>query len=215
MVLVAWIASARAAPASHDAIAQPTVPERAAHEAACAPAGDAMIVNGVVQAPDCALGPTADLEPYHGVRCGMIVVVYAFFYGIFLLCWAAFVAGRAGLVKRYPPQPVSLLVAEGVTTRQLRWYALWATMQVVGVIGLSAADSDGLAIMLAPFAFTTLVRLALARRVRRMLERADTTAARHGRWLVVTSPDASAKLWASNQDFVQAARAGIPRSIAR
>ncbi|HEU4613424.1 MAG TPA: hypothetical protein VFS15_15135, partial [Kofleriaceae bacterium] len=55
MVLVAWIASARAAPASHDAIAQPTVPERAAHEAACAPAGDAMIVNGVVQAPGCAL----------------------------------------------------------------------------------------------------------------------------------------------------------------
>jgi hypothetical protein len=148
-------------------------------------------------------------------RCGEIVVVYAFLYGIFLLCWAAFVAGRAGLVKRYPPEPVPLLVAECVTTRQLRWYALWAAMQVVGVIGLSAADSDGLAIMLAPFAFTTLVRLALARRVRRMLERAGTTAARHGRWLVVTSPDGSAKLWASNQDFVQAARAGIPRSIAR
>ncbi len=148
-------------------------------------------------------------------RCGEIYVFYAFFYFIFLLCWAAFVAGRGGLVKRYPPEPVSLLVAEGVTTRQLRWYALWAAMQVVGLIGLSAADADGLAVMLAPFAFTTLVRLALARRVRRLLERPDTTAARHGRWLVVTARDGRAKLWASNQDYVQAARAAIPQSIAR
>ncbi len=148
-------------------------------------------------------------------RCGQILVLYAFFYGLFLLCWAAFVAGRAGLAKRYPPVPVSLLVAESVTTRQLRWYALWAAMQMVGVIGLAAADYEGIAIMLAPFAVATLVRLALAHRVRRLLERPGATAVRRGRWLVVASVDGGAKLLASNRKFVQAARAAIPKSIAR
>lgn len=135
--------------------------------------------------------------------------------GLALIGGLVFLAVRRASKKYGPGEPLSLLVAEGVTRRLLRWFVLWSAMQIAAVLGLFAAGATALPVGIAAATTVTLLRIANARRLLRLLDRPGALAVRRGRKLTVVAGTASASLRASNQDFVQAERAAIPTTIAR
>jgi hypothetical protein len=120
---------------------------------------------------------------------------------------------RRVTAKRHPAEPVSLLEAEAVARRLIRWQVIWSAMLIAATIGVVYRVDDDLWIVFAPFLFSALGKLFLHHRALRLLDTPDTDAARRGNWLVVTSLRDSVMVRASDSDFVQARREAVPRSI--
>jgi hypothetical protein len=160
----------------------------------------------------CSLGSEYP-ERHH--RCGTIFIAY-FVIGIpilFVLLLVLLVRGT--VAKRHVAEELSRLVADGVVRRLLRWNVVWAAMLVGGAIGMNAAGSDAIPAGLSVLIMTALYRLHRTRQIQRMLEHPAAVATRRGPWLFVETPERVSKLRASNADFEQAKRTGVPTSIAR
>lgn len=165
--------------------------------------------------PDVRLRCSGSAEPHVRHDHGFGIVLGVFSYLLFLLGWVIFLLVRTARAKRYPAEDISRLVAECVAGRMQRWYAVWTAILVAGGIGLHAAGSTIVPLLLTPFVLAALIRLHQARKISRMLEHPGAVATRRAVWLFVQTPDDIAKLRASRSDFEQAKRAGVPTSIAR
>jgi hypothetical protein len=142
---------------------------------------------------------------------GMLVAFYMFFF----LGWMTLHGVHSGRMLTYPIEPIGRLVAEGVAQRMRRWYMTSTALLVLGSVGLYTAGVTIVPWLVPPFALAAVVRLVRARRLQRLLEHPQAVTVRRENWLGVQTPDARAKLRASNADFVEAARSGIPRSEVR
>jgi hypothetical protein len=147
----------------------------------------------------------------YGDRAGILIGCYV----LFLLGWMTLVGVRGGRMLTYPVEPIGRLIAEGVAHRMLRWYVTSTAMLVLGSVGLYAAGASAAPWVLAPLGVAAIVRLLRARRLQRLLEDPQAVTVRREKWLVVQTPGEMAKLRATNADFVEAARSGIPRSEVR
>ena len=146
---------------------------------------------------------------------GMELIALLFFYGLGFIVWLIVIAVRRELARKQLPEDVPMLVAEEVVRRNVRWLAIWCGMLTFATVGLHYARSEMLPLMIGPIAIVNILRLVLAHRVVRALDREEASAVRLGRWLCVKTLRGSYLLRADDMDFVASRRASVPRSIAR
>lgn len=152
-------------------------------------------------------------EHHHGH--GFEILFLLMLYPAGLIAWLVIVLVRRASLKRHVAEPVSLLAAEHVTRRLLRWQIIWSAMLLAGTLLSVAYIDDDYWIFFAPFLFSAFGQLFLQRRVLTLLERPEADAARRGPWLVVTTLKDSGAVRAADIDFIVARKRGIPTSTVR
>src|SRR6185295_1197302 len=166
---------------------------------------------------DCTGGGYGHYDHHHRGH-GMEILFFMFFYVIGLVTWLIVLLIRRLVAKRSLAEPVTLLLAEELVRRLMRWQVIWSSILLVAIIALLSVrkeDTQILAMALGPFALASLARLFFQRRAQSLLGRPEATAVRHGSWLDVTSSVDSILLRASDMDFVVARRRSIPTSVAQ
>jgi hypothetical protein len=144
---------------------------------------------------------------------GFEILFLLLLYPMGLIAWLVIVLVRRASVKREPAEPLSLLAAEEVVRRLIRWQVIWSAMLIAGAIGITVGIDKDYGIFVAPWLFSSFGQLFLQRSALQLLDRPETDAARRGRWLVVTTLKSSVTVRASDIDFVVGNRRGIPTSV--
>ncbi len=155
---------------------------------------------------------------HHHRGHGYEILALLFFWFVFVVAWALIVAIRRLTAKRTPAEPVAHLEAEEVVRRMTRWLFVWSAMLLASMIGLHSLGKETTSIYafcLFPFTVSAIGRLWIAHRARRLLDKPEADAVRHGRWLCVTTLRDSVLLRAEDIDFVVARHRSIPRSVVK
>jgi hypothetical protein len=163
----------------------------------------------------CRFGAYGGAEHEHHRRHGhgFEILLFIFVIPAMLISWIVIVIIRRLTAKRQPAQPISLLAAEEVVRRLLRWQAIWTAIVVTATLAATYGVDDDMWILFVPWLFSTFCKLLLQRRAQRLLDRPETDALRRGPWLVVTSLRDSVMVRASDSDFVAGNRRAIPTSV--
>lgn len=159
-------------------------------------------------------GPDAIDDDSHHHGHGFALLFLFLMYPLGLIAWLVIVLVRRAAVRREPAEPISLLEAEEVTRRLLRWQVIWSALLLLATLAVVARVDDDFWILFAPWLFSAFGKLFLQRRALRLLDRPEADAARRGRWLVVTSLQSSALVRAADIDFVVAKKRAVPTSTA-
>jgi hypothetical protein len=152
-------------------------------------------------------------EHHHGHGFEILFLLMLFPAG--LIAWLVVVLVRRASIKRQLAEPLSLLAAEAVVRRLLRWQIVWSVMLLAGTLLTVAYIDDDYWIFFAPFLFSSFGQVFLQRRALSLLDRPEADAARRGQWLVVTTLKDSAAVRAADIDFVVANKRGIPTSVVK
>lgn len=136
-------------------------------------------------------------------------------YIIGLVAWILVLAVRGGGARSTPGERITILAAEEVLRRLVRWERIWAAMLLVAILGLYYSGEELFAGLLGPVGIVALCRLFVYRWARSLLDQPDATVVRHGRWLCVTAGRDFRLIRASKRDLAAGQRASIPRSVAR
>ncbi|HEY5928608.1 MAG TPA: hypothetical protein VIV11_43280 [Kofleriaceae bacterium] len=165
---------------------------------------------------DCMHGGDAHEHHRHRHGHGFEILFFVILVPITLIVWVVAVIVRRIFVKRHLAESISLLEAEALARRLIRWQAVWSAMLVGTAVAMQfARDINDLWILLAPFIFSSVGQLFLQQRALRLLDRPEADAVRRGPWLVVTTLHSSITVRASDADFVAAKRSSIPKSVAK
>lgn len=153
--------------------------------------------------------------PSHGhVRCGVplmglfIIAPFALLGLLVVLLVVALV--RRTRIRNTPGDVIPLLLAENVARLVARNYLIKSALGVVAVIALLGIDYDISAIIVAPFAFGWLCKLALARAMVSVLDKPVGRVERREDWLYADKHI----LRASRRIFNAAERARVPTASA-
>jgi hypothetical protein len=175
------------------------------------------IVSGHDRDTDCMAGQTWGHPRRYGH--GFEILFAVFVYAIGLVVWFIAKIVLRLMAKRAPGEPLTLLEAEEIVRRLLRWQVVWAVLLSVASIGLYASsrreESQLLAYAISPFAFVAWCRVLMTRWAQALVAREHASAVRHGPWIEVSAVAHSVLLRASDIDFVVAKRNNIPRSVAK
>jgi hypothetical protein len=156
---------------------------------------------------------TVDRHHHHHRGHGFEILLLVLIIPGLLISWLVIVIVRRVTVKRHLAEPISLLVAEEVARRLVRWQIVWSVMLVAATLGVVRGIDEQYWIFLAPWLFSSFGQLFMQHRALRLLDRPETDAARRGPWLVVTTLRDSVTVRASDSDFVVAKRRSIPKSV--
>jgi len=153
---------------------------------------------------------------YRGhVRCGtglmgLVLLVPVVAIGLLISILVISLLRRTR-IRNTPGEVISPLLAENVARLVARSYLIKSALGVVAVIVLLGVDHEFSAIIVAPFAFTWLCKLALARAMVSVLDKPVSHVERREDWLYADKHI----LQASRRIFKAAERARVPTSIAR
>jgi len=168
---------------------------------------------------ECKLGQLSHLlddEGHHHHGHGYEILLFVLVLPACFVGWLVMIVVRRATIKRHLAEPISLLTAEAVARRLIRWQVIWSAMLIAAAIALQFDRSvNDLAVFLAPFILSSLGQLFLQRSALSLLDRPEADAARRGPWLVVTTLRDSVTVRASDIDFVVAKRSSIPTSVAK
>jgi hypothetical protein len=169
--------------------------------------------------PSTSIGTAAHDEEYrrhrHHHGHGFEILLLFLLFPCGLIAWLVIVLVRRASINRTLAEPVSLLAAEAVVRRLIRWQVIWSAMLIAGTLAVTTGIDDDLWIFFVPWLFSSFGQLWLQRRALRLLDRPETDAVRRGRWLVVTTLKSSVTVRAADIDFVVGNRRAIPTSVVK
>jgi hypothetical protein len=155
-------------------------------------------------------------QGHHHHGHGMEILLFVLVLPACFIGWLVMIVVRRATIKRHLAEPISLLQAEAIARRLIRWQVIWSAMLIGTAIAMQFDRGvNDLAIFLVPFILSSLGQLFLQRSALSLLDRPEADAARRGPWLVVTTLRDSVTVRASDIDFVIAKRSSIPTSVAK
>jgi hypothetical protein len=163
--------------------------------------------------PDLDCNASTGREHHYPRGHGFEILLFVLVVPAGLIAWLIIVIVRRVTVNRHLAEPISLLAAEEVARRLIRWQVVWSAMLVIATFAVMRGIDDQFWIFFAPWLFSSFGKLFLQQRALRLLDRPETDAVRRGPWLVVTSLRDSVTVRASDSDFVVAKRRAIPKSV--